>query len=92
MTFPTDQVAINRQLYRAMFGNPALTIGEHVSFAKLATPDADVRRSWILFGDPAMKLNWDFLANLWLSNIPFGTHEISTPEFNSRLIRWRQRT
>lgn len=39
-----------------MFTNRLLTIGEAVRVAKAATSDADVRRIWILFGDPTTKL------------------------------------
>ncbi len=56
MTFPNGQALINQQLYRTLFENTNLTLGEHVRFAKLATSDADVRRSWILFGDPTLRL------------------------------------
>jgi hypothetical protein len=31
-------------------------LGDAVRAAKSATPDADVRRTWILFGDPSMTL------------------------------------
>ena len=56
MTFPNEQASINQQLYRTLFGKTTLTIGEHVRVAKLATSDADVRRSWILFGDPTLRV------------------------------------
>ncbi len=56
MTFPSEQALMNQRLYRTLFGKTNLTLGEQVSFAKLATADADVRRSWILFGDPTLRL------------------------------------
>jgi hypothetical protein len=40
----------------ALVGSPALTIGEAAAAAKKAVSDTDVRRTWILFGDPATKL------------------------------------
>jgi hypothetical protein len=56
MTFPSEQALINLQLYRTLFGKTSLSLGEHIRFAKLATADADVRRSWVLFGDPTMRI------------------------------------
>jgi hypothetical protein len=35
-----------------------LTLGEAVRRAKAATGDSDVRRTWILFGDPTTKLKY----------------------------------
>src|SRR5262249_51373526 len=34
----------------------ALTIGEAAAKAKIGVADQDVRKTWILFGDPAMRL------------------------------------
>jgi len=33
-----------------------LTLGEAIAQAKAAASDPDVRRSWILFGDPTTRL------------------------------------
>jgi len=56
MTAPGGQSQIDQELYRQMFGNTQPTLGDAVRAARLATGDADVRRTWILFGDPAMRL------------------------------------
>lgn len=57
MTVPDQQAAMNREFYRLMFsGKGSLSFGETARRAKLAVDDADVRRTWILPGDPAMKL------------------------------------
>jgi uncharacterized repeat protein (TIGR01451 family) len=56
LTEPDGQAAMNRELFRQLFGAGNLTIGEAISRAKQATSDTDVRKSWILFGDPSMKL------------------------------------
>ena len=61
MTYPTDQVAINQQLYRLLFGasdqkGQPMTLGEATLKAKAATADPDVRRTWVLFGDPTMRI------------------------------------
>jgi hypothetical protein len=61
LTLPAQQTLINQQLYRLIFaergakGQP-LTIGEAASRAKSATNDIDVRRTWLLLGDPTMRL------------------------------------
>ncbi len=53
---PGEQETLNQELYRLLFGGGSITVGEAAARAKLAVTDADVRRSWILFGDPAMRL------------------------------------
>jgi hypothetical protein len=47
---------MNKQFYQLVFGKDAMTLGEAVQKAKESTGDMDVRRTWILFGDPTMKL------------------------------------
>jgi len=59
LTLPGQQALINQQLYRLIFANPGMavmTIGEATSRAKSATTDIDVRRTWLLVGDPTMRL------------------------------------
>jgi hypothetical protein len=57
MTVPTEQEKVNQELYRQLFGStPGLTLGEAIGRAKQATADGNVRRTWILFGDPTLKL------------------------------------
>ena len=58
MTSPEGQAAINQELYRLIFGagGQTMRIGEAVRRAKAAAGDTDIRRSWILFGDPSMRL------------------------------------
>jgi peptidase C25-like protein len=55
-TFPGGQWAINQELYVKMFSAPQVRIGDAARAAKLATTDMDVRLTWILFGDPTMRL------------------------------------
>src|SRR5262249_40998383 len=50
------QALMNRELFRQLFGSAA-TLGDAVLAAKRAVSDLDVRRTWVLFGDPAMRLN-----------------------------------
>ena len=56
MTLPDDQAAMNQEFYRLVFSDPTLALGEAARRAKFASSDSDVRRTWVLFGDPAMKL------------------------------------
>ncbi len=58
---PGEQAAMNQQFYRLIFGKEPsigkpLTIGEATMKSKTAISDRDIRRTWILFGDPSMRL------------------------------------
>jgi uncharacterized repeat protein (TIGR01451 family) len=55
LTSPDQQLRVNLSLYRQLFGGTS-TIGDAILKAKQDTTDADVRRTWILFGDPSLKL------------------------------------
>jgi autotransporter-associated beta strand protein len=55
-TTADPQFAMDSQFYRLLFGGLPLRLGEAARQAKLATPDLDVRRTWILFGDPTMRV------------------------------------
>jgi hypothetical protein len=57
LTTPGSQALLNQQLYQALFsGVRKSTLGQAVMKAKRQTQDADVRRTWILFGDPTTRL------------------------------------
>ena len=56
MSDPPPQSAINRELYRVLAANPSITIGELVARAKAGTDDRDVRTTWVLLGDPTLRL------------------------------------
>jgi hypothetical protein len=56
VTEPVGQAQMNIQLYQSLLGSQPMTLGDAVRQAKLATSDFDVRRTWILLGDPAMRL------------------------------------
>ena len=55
LTSPDQQLRVNLALYRQLFGGTT-TIGDAILKAKQETTDIDVRRTWILFGDPTLKL------------------------------------
>ena len=61
MTLPMEQWRMNEQLYRLLFGRAGvgaspMTLGEAVVRAKASIGDQDIRRTWILFGDPTMQV------------------------------------
>jgi hypothetical protein len=56
LTDSTPQFGMDEAVMQYLFANPAQTIGEATRNAKQGVTDPDVRRSWILFGDPSMKL------------------------------------
>jgi len=61
MTGPSSQAVMNQELYRVLFpeGSPSdepPRLGEAIMQAKAAVTDADVRRTWILLGDPTTQL------------------------------------
>jgi peptidase C25-like protein/beta-propeller uncharacterized protein DUF5122/uncharacterized protein DUF1573 len=57
MTLPDGQAVMNQQMVRLLFqGGGNQLIGEVTRRAKQAITDSDIRRTWILLGDPTMKL------------------------------------
>jgi hypothetical protein len=57
LTQPDQQAVMGRALFQQLFRTDVnLTLGDAVTRAKVAATDPDVRKSWILFGDPTMKL------------------------------------
>jgi hypothetical protein len=56
MTLPDGQALMNQQMYRQIFTGQPQTLGEATARAKAAVSDIDVRRTWILFGDPTSRL------------------------------------
>ncbi|HEX3582855.1 MAG TPA: C25 family cysteine peptidase [Thermoanaerobaculia bacterium] len=55
LTEPDVQAVMNNELMRQVFVS-GRSIGDALVLAKKAVIDQDVRKSWILFGDPSMKL------------------------------------
>jgi hypothetical protein len=58
LTVPEGQHAMSSSLYTLVYANgaPPIALGDAIKSAKGATNDIDVRRTWIFFGDPAMKI------------------------------------
>jgi hypothetical protein len=57
LTVTPDQTPMNLAFYAKLFGTPTATLGEAAAYAKSASNSPDVRRTWILFGDPSLKLH-----------------------------------
>ena len=55
-TLPLGQWVINQEMYVQIFSTPHVRLGDAARAAKLATTDIDVRQTWVLFGDPTMRL------------------------------------
>jgi hypothetical protein len=57
LTMPGGQSLMDSALYSHLFGNnQGIRLGDAVRAAKLSTNDGEVRRTWILFGDPTLRL------------------------------------
>jgi hypothetical protein len=56
LTEPDKQAVMNKELVRLLFNGEKLTLGEATKRAKAVISDPDVRRTWILFGDPTTML------------------------------------
>jgi hypothetical protein len=56
MDYAAGQAALLQAWVPLVVHSPGQTLGDAVRHAKAATPDLDVRRTWILFGDPTMQL------------------------------------
>jgi len=58
MTLPEDQFRLNASFFGLVFNvnSPSITLGQAATRAKATVNDVDVRRTWILFGDPSMRL------------------------------------
>jgi hypothetical protein len=56
LTIPIGQHEMGQQLFSLLYSGAPMTLGDATRQAKAATTDIDVRRTWILFGDPTMKI------------------------------------
>jgi hypothetical protein len=55
-TGATPQHEMGERMFQLIYATPSIPIGDASRQAKSATTDLDVRRTWILFGDPTMKI------------------------------------
>jgi uncharacterized repeat protein (TIGR01451 family) len=56
LTAPGPQFQMDQALVKTLFTQPSITMGDAVQFAKSGIADPDVRKTFILFGDPLMRL------------------------------------
>ena len=56
LTEPDQQSVMNAEMFRQLFSSSSVTIGEACQRAKSVVNDPDVKKSWMLFGDPSMRL------------------------------------
>jgi hypothetical protein len=56
LTLPDGQHQMSMQLYSLLYGAQPIALGDAIRIAKGATTDIDVRRTWIYFGDPSIKI------------------------------------
>jgi peptidase C25-like protein len=56
MTEPRPQFDVSRAMYKQLFGNEPITLGEAIRKAKIGSADRDVSRTWIFLGDPSMSI------------------------------------
>lgn len=52
LTDPGSQAIADRELFRQLFSGASIRLGDATIKAKTAVSDIDVRRTWILIGDP----------------------------------------
>jgi hypothetical protein len=56
LTSTPGQREMELELYRQLYGPQSLAVGDAIKIAKNATFDIDVKRTWIYFGDPSLKI------------------------------------
>ncbi len=56
LTIPDGQHEMGQRLFQSLYAGQSIALGDATRLAKAATTDIDVRRTWILFGDPTMKI------------------------------------
>jgi uncharacterized repeat protein (TIGR01451 family) len=56
LTEADGQALMDKELFRQLSTNPTISFGEAILKAKKATTVDDVRKTWIFFGDPSMKM------------------------------------
>jgi hypothetical protein len=56
LTLPDGQHQMGLKMFQLLYSGSPMAIGDASRQAKSATTDIDVRRTWILFGDPTLKI------------------------------------
>ncbi len=74
LTAPGPQFQMDQTLVKTLFSQPSTTLGDAVLLAKQNIADPDVRKTFILFGDPLLRLK--------VSNAPIA---VGNPRSNLRM-------
>jgi hypothetical protein len=87
LTEASPQFQMDQALMQGLFSQPSTTIGDAVLFAKSGIADADTRKTFILFGDPMMRLKTADSTQPALPDTPSGltvkdTGTVSRRAFN----------
>ena len=56
LTIAQGQHEMGHELYMQLYGATPIALGDAIKIAKGATFDIDVKRTWIFFGDPSLKI------------------------------------
>jgi hypothetical protein len=56
LTVAQGQHDMGRELYTRLYSGSPMALGDAIKIAKGATFDIDVKRTWIFFGDPSLKI------------------------------------
>jgi hypothetical protein len=56
LTSPSVQAAMNRCFFQSLFAAQPLLLGELIQRAKAGVQNEDARRTWILIGDPTLRI------------------------------------
>jgi Peptidase family C25 len=58
LTLPDGQHEMSEQLYTLIYGAgaPPIALGDAIKIAKSSTTDIDVKKTWVYFGDPSLKI------------------------------------
>lgn len=56
LTIADPQHAMGKKMFQLLYSGPSIAIGDASRQSKSGTNDLDVRRTWILFGDPTLKI------------------------------------
>ncbi|HKP47409.1 MAG TPA: C25 family cysteine peptidase, partial [Pyrinomonadaceae bacterium] len=56
LTSTPGQREMELELYRQLYGSQPIALGDAIHLAKNASSDIDVKRTWIYFGDPSLKI------------------------------------
>jgi hypothetical protein len=55
LTEPDPQSLADQELFRQLFAGASVRLGDAALKAKAVITDSDVRRTWVLIGDPTMR-------------------------------------